>query len=177
MSSYFISINKSHISLRLRTKSWREECSWTVDFADDDDNKQDITYDNFDDEEVAHISVLGGSGLGEGGTSDSSSKELRHFTAIHSSWTFFPESVNVPVTSPTAMGSVASGSSSTSTTTASTSITTDSIQEQRLKHQITTLENELNDSSSMRDRDDMYEELRLAKREMRSLKPWYKRLW
>ena len=76
-----------------------------------------------------------------------------------------------------AMGSVASGSSSTSTTTASTSITTDSIQEQRLKHQITTLENDLKDPSSMRDRDDMYEELRLAKRELRSLKPWYRRLW
>ena len=134
-------------------------------------------YENFDDGEVAHISVLGGSGLGEEGTGDSSSKELRHFTAIHSSWTFFPESADVPVTPPTAMGSVASGSSSTSTTTASTSITTDSIQEQRLKHQITTLENDLKDPSSMRDRDDMYEELRLAKRELRSLKPWYKRLW
>jgi len=162
---------------RLRTKSWREECSWTIDFADDDnDKKQDITYENFDDAEVAHISVLGGSGLGEGGTSASSSKELRHFTAIHSSWTFFPES-DMPVTSPTAMGSVASGSSNTSTTTASTNISTDSLQEQRLKHQITTLEKDLKDPSSMRDRDDMYEELRLAKRELKSLKPWYKRLW
>ena len=55
--------------------------------------------------------------------------------------------------------------------------TDNSLRVQRLQYQIATLENDLKDSSSMRDRDDMAEELRLAKRELRSLKPWYKRFW
>ena len=82
------------------------------------------------------------------------------------------------MTSPTAMGSAAVSSSPSAPSSSVTVNTTDnSLQVQRLQYQIATLENDLRDSSSMRDRDDMAEELRLAKRELRSLKPWYKRFW
>jgi hypothetical protein len=47
---------------------------------------------------------------------------------------------------------------------------------QQLQHQITTLKQELNDPNSFRDRDGMYEELKQAKRELRSLKPWWRKI-
>ena len=85
--------------------------------------------------------------------------------------------MNNSVTSPTAMGSAAVSSCPSGPTSVTVNTTDNSLRVQRLQYQIATLENDLRDSSSMRDRDDMAEELRLAKRELRSLKPWYKRFW
>ena len=169
---------------RLRTIHWNEDCRWVVSFADDEeeeDSKED-TY-NTSEEKMFSISVLGNdtaqdAEMKHSKPTDQASRELRHLTAINSSWTYFPDSaMNNSVTSPTAMGSAAVSSSPSAPTSVTVNTTDNSLRVQRLQYQIATLENDLKDSSSMRDRDDMAEELRLAKRELRSLKPWYKRFW
>ena len=155
-----------------------------VSFADDEeeeDSKED-TY-NTSEENMFSISVLGNDTAQDAEEkhskpTDQASRELRHLTAINSSWTYFPDSaMNNSVTSPTAMGSAAVSSSPSAPSSVTVTTNDNSLQVQRLQYQIATLENDLRDSSSMRDRDDMAEELRLAKRELRSLKPWYKRFW
>ena len=168
---------------RLRTKSWNEDCRWVVSFGDDDEeSSKEDTY-NTDEENMFSISVLGNDIAQDAEKkhskpTDQASRDLRHLTAINSSWTYFPDSAkNNSVTSPTAMGSAAVTSSPSAPSSVTVNTTDNSLQVQRLQYQIATLENDLRDSSSMRDRDDMTEELRLAKRELRSLKPWYKRFW
>lgn len=170
-------------SERLRTTCWNKDCHWVVNFPEDDMKGEDSFGNDVDDnnDEVANIFVLSDDGTsldsqGRNKTSEDAAKELRHLTSIHASWTYFPESSsNTSSTSPTAMGSAAT--SSGNVVSASTSTSADSLQVQRLEHQIATLENELKSSSSMRDRDDMYGELKKAKREMRALKPWYRRVF
>mmetsp|Transcript_1506 Transcript_1506/g.3196 ORF Transcript_1506/g.3196 Transcript_1506/m.3196 type:complete len:434 (-) Transcript_1506:202-1503(-) len=163
---------------RIRTQSWNEDCRWVVSFVDPEDN--DVTVGNaFDgDDAVAQITGVGGASFdsqqeNKPSSSQEASKVLRHNTAIHSSWTYFPESANhTPAASPLGPATNAqAGSSDTPTDTSAESLDT-----LRLQHQIATLEQELKDPSSLRDRDGMYEELQMAKTELRSLKPWWRRL-
>ncbi|KAL7527615.1 hypothetical protein ACHAXR_002040 [Thalassiosira sp. AJA248-18] len=178
-------------SERIRTKSWNEDCHWAVSFADNEDLEEDgsvdvVGMDTSDD--LVSIEVVGSSfGGNKGSASEEASKALRHSTSIHSSWSFFPELANGTTTAQSSPGAVGSkpmnsplGSSTNASTagsssTSSSSTSNETLQMQRLQHQISTLEQELKDPSSLRDRDSMYEELRLAKKELRSLKPWWKR--
>ena len=162
---------------RLNTKSWNEDCRWVVTFADLEEDDSEGYADDLADSKSINL-------FNESHPTPShdASKVFRHSTSIHSSWSYFPEFASTS-SSPTALGSVAAslGSSNTaSTTDASTSkydTSTESLQIQKLQHQIATLERELKDPSSMRDRDGMYEELKLAKGELRSLKPWWRKFW
>jgi len=151
---------------RIRTKSWNEDCRWVVSFVDSEEDTNDATVGNaFDgDERGAPFTSQREQG---------SSNLLRHNTAIHSSWTYFPESSNhSPAASPLGPGRNAQGDSSDGTTTDTSAESLDAL---RLQHQVATLEQELKDPSSLRDRDGMYEELKLARRELRDLKPWWRR--
>ena len=169
----FSSISSSE---RIRTKSWNEDCRWTVSFADSED---DIDAGDA----ASQMTVLGDGSFfdprqgNDTSASQEASKALRHNTAIHSSWTYFPESVvNTPTASHLGSTGNAVAASASSSSNAS-SPSTESLQIQRLQHQIETLEHELNDPSSLRDRDSMHDELKLAKRELRGLKPWWGRYW
>jgi hypothetical protein len=162
---------------RIRTYCWREDCRWVVTFPDDDD-KNALTLDDV---------------IGNDVSLDSSSHEyslqkasdvLRHNTSIYSSWNYFPEASGI---SPTAALASTLGTPSAaakkgggtigSSNTVTTSSRMESLQIQKLQYDIAELERELKDPSSLRDRDSMYEELRLAKRELRKLKPWWRRIW
>lgn len=167
-------------SERIRTYCWREDCRWVVNFPDDDDDDDNnaVTLDgsigddaSFDPNSHPH-------------SLQNASDVLRHNTSIYSSWNYFPDSSG----SATAALASSLGSSSASTAvkkvgiagssnTTITSSSMESLQMQKLQYHISELERELKDPSSLRDRDSMYEELRLAKRELRKLKPWWRRLW
>ena len=111
---------------------------------------------------------------GETVSTHDASKELRHGTSIHSSWSYFPDLASRKSAASSSPGATRSAGTSTST---SVDTSEDSLNMQRLQYTIETLERELKDPSSMRDRDSMYEELRMAKRELRGLKPWWGRFW
>lgn len=183
---------------RLRTGSWSKDCRWVVSFVDDDESESEATDksggNNIDDL-VADVVVYGDKGAdvvmaAAGGSlsqEDDNSEVLRKSTSIHSSWSYFPELANGtaaptgPASSPlgTSMGAGGRSASSASSATQqqpSMSISNDDLRIQQLQHQITTLKQELNDPNSFRDRDSMYEELNQAKRELRSLKPWWRRI-
>lgn len=154
----------------IRTKSWNEECRWTVSFAatdDDDGDGAGMSGDVPLSSDAAFEESERPSKLIE------ASKELRHDTAVNSSWSQFPDTGNVAGAGSNSAPANATGASSSNS---AASTPNESLLVQKLKYQIETLERELQDPSSMRDRDGMYEELRLAKRELKSLKPWYRRL-
>lgn len=159
---------------RLRTGSWRKDCRWTISFtdpeSDDVDDNNDVA---FGDKQTLHP-TMGESESHVEGNSDS----LRKNTSIHSSWSYFAELDNGAVSSskPTSpLGASMGGSGSVSTSSKQPSISSyDDLRIEQLQHQIATLKQELNDPSSFRDRDDMYAELKQAKRELRSLKPWWR---
>jgi len=175
---------------RLRTGSWSKDCRWVVSFVDDDENESEVTDKNGGDIDglVADIVVYGDKGAdamtaGWSPSQDDNSDLLRKSTSIHSSWSYFPELANGAVPGPassplgTSMGaSGRSASASSKQQQPSMSISNEDLRIQQLQHQITTLKQELNDSNSFRDRDSMYEELKQAKSELRSLKPWYRRI-
>jgi len=166
-------------SERIRTYCWREDCRWVVNFPDDDDDDNAAALDGT----IGDYASLGSNSHDH--SQQNASDVLRHNTSIYSSWNYFPESSG----SATAALASSLGSSSASTaakkigiagssnTTTSTSSSMDSLQMQKLQYHISELERELKDPSSLRDRDSMYEELRLAKQELRKLKPWWRRLW
>jgi len=155
----------------IRTKSWNEDCRWVVNFSDSDDGSVGGTANDF-------APIDGGLSDSFGGNtaSEEASKELLHNTSIHSSWSYFADLASTAATSPLGSRSVTT-SATAGSSTASATVSADPLQAQKLQHQIATLEEELKDSSSLRDRDGMYEELRLAKRELRGLKPLWKRFW
>ncbi|KAL7475391.1 hypothetical protein ACHAW6_001307 [Cyclotella cf. meneghiniana] len=100
---------------------------------------------------------------------------LRH-TSIHSSWSYFPDDNSSTTSKAT--------SSKVPAATRSSEILVNNIKDlkseriEQLKYQISTLEKSLSDPSSLRDRDDMYAELKLAKQELSGIKPkWWKRIW
>ena len=158
---------------RIRTKSWNEDCRWVVSFADADGG-DDSESAKLEEERETLLSLFGES---KPAPSPGASDELRHKTSIHPSWEYFADAPastaggSKPVAS--SMGSTAS----VSAYSASAAQSAESLQVQKLEYDIVTLEKELKDPSSLRDRDGMYEELRAAKRELRSLKPWWKRYW
>eukprot|EP00985_Skeletonema_marinoi_P016423 scaffold8832_cov128-Skeletonema_marinoi.AAC.3 len=173
---------------RLRTGSWSKDCRWVVSFTDDEESEEvDNSGGNMDDL-VADIVVYGDKGVEAMGASESPSEDnnselLRKSTSIHSSWSYFPELANgaAPGPASSALGaSMGAGGRSPSTQTKqqqpSMSLSNTDLRIQQLQHQITTLKQELNDPNSFRDRDGMYEELNQAKRELRSLKPWWRRV-
>ncbi len=173
---------------RLRTGSWSKDCRWVVSFTDDDESEATDKHVGGDiGDLVADIVVYGDNGAdameASGSPSeDDNSELLRKSTSIHSSWSYFPELVNGtapgPASSPlgTSMGAGGrSASASTKQQQPSMSLSNDDLRIQQLQHQITTLKQELNDPNSFRDRDGMYEELKQAKSELRSLKPWWRR--
>ena len=174
------SFNSRQTDERIRTKFWNADCRWAVSFADSDDKEEE----KIDDGIMVNMNDLMrvdgiNSSLGEISSEDAA-KVLRHSTAINSSWTYFPGSANTQASPAVASSLGAHNASSTSTSGAAgtpVSTSNESLQMQRLQHQIGMLEKELNDPSSLRDRDGMYEELKMAKRELRGLKPWYKRVW
>lgn len=111
---------------------------------------------------------------------------LRSNTSIHSSWTYFSELANGSSNGNASVSSKFGGESSSQS--ASTSSTKDvssngdfsqnNLRIQQLQNQITSLQNELKDPSSLRDIDTIQDELAMAKKELRSLKPgFWKRLW
>ncbi|KAL9178752.1 hypothetical protein ACHAXT_003883 [Thalassiosira profunda] len=160
---------------RIRTKSWNEDCRWVVSFADAD-GSDDSDSAKLEEERKTLLSLFGEN---KPVPSPDASNELRHMTSIHPSWAYFADAPastggSKPVAS--SMGSTASVSTS-SASGASAAQSAESLQVQKLEYDIATLEKELKDPSSLRDRDGMYEELRAAKRELRSLKPWWKRYW
>ncbi len=113
------------------------------------------------------------------GKEGSAPKELRHDT--HSSRLYFPEPADDMVDTPSGnAGNAPVGSAGTKAVgpgNASAPSYGETLQIQKVQHQIEMLEKELNDPSSMRDWDGMCEELTLTKRELRSLKPWWGRCW
>ncbi len=174
---------------RLRTGSWSKDCRWVISFVDDESESEatDKNVGNIDDL-VADIVVYGDKGaeaMTAGGSTseDDNSDLLRKSTSIHSSWSYFPELANGaapgPASSPLGTSMGASGrsvSASANQQQPSMSISNEDLRIQQLQHQITTLKQELNDPNSFRDRDSMYEELKQAKAELRSLKPWWRRI-
>lgn len=168
------------MSERIRTYCWREDCRWVVTFPDDDDNNE-------------HVATLDGSIVENDSLLDSyphehslksASDVLRHNTSIYSSWNYFPETLGSSATSALAssLGSSSAtakkvGAVGSSKYTSTTSSSMESLEIQKLQYFISELERELKDPSSLRDRDSMYEELKLARRELRKLKPWWRRIW
>ena len=148
----------------IRTKSWNEDCLWVVNFCNSDDGSNGGTVAN-------DFGIEGGLSDSFGGSTASpkASKELLHNTSIHSSWSYFSNLASTVATS--LLGSRSVTTSTAGSSNASTAVSTDPLQAQKLQHQIETLEEELKDSSSLGDRDGMDEELQLAKRELRGLKP------
>ena len=173
---------------RLRTGSWSKDCRWVVSFTDDEDSGEVNNSGGKMDDLVSDIVVYGDKGVDAMGASESPSDDnnselLRKSTSIHSSWSYFPELANCAAPGPasSALGaSMGAGGRSPSTQTKqqqpSMSLSNADLRIQQLQHQITTLKQELNDPNSFRDRDGMYEELQQAKRELRSLKPWWRRM-
>ena len=104
---------------------------------------------------------------------------LRRSTAIHSSWTHFPDAAVVAAPLASSLGSAAAPGSVASSSAGGNSPSYDSqsLLVQGLEYRISALEGELRDPSNMRDRDDMREELTSARRELRSLRPWWRRGW
>ena len=167
---------------RLRTGSWSKDCRWVVSFTDVEES--DATDKN---DLVADIVVYGDKGeeataSSESPSEDNNSEMLRKCTSIHSSWSYFPELANGaapgPASSPLGTSMGAGGRSATATKQQQPimSMSNDDLRIQQLQHQISTLKQELNDPNSFRDRDSMYEELKQAKSELRSLKPWWRRI-
>ena len=166
---------------RLRTGSWSKDCRWVVSFVDDEeseatDNQGDL---------VADIVVYGDKGeesmvANESPSEANNSEMLRKSTSIHSSWSYFPELASGAAPGPALGPSMGAGGRSASATTKqqqpSMSMSNDDLRIQQLQHQISTLKQELNDPNSFRDRDSMYDELKQAKSELRSLKPWWRRI-
>ncbi len=168
---------------RLRTGSWSKDCRWVVSFTDDEESEATDKNDL-----VADIVVYGDMKeetmvANEAPSEENNSDLLRKNTSIHSSWSYFPELANgaAPSSASSPLGtSMGAGGRSTSAATKqqqpSMSISNDDLRIQQLQHQISTLKQELNDPNSLRDRDGMYEELNQAKQELRSLKPWWRRI-
>mmetsp|Transcript_27720 Transcript_27720/g.53675 ORF Transcript_27720/g.53675 Transcript_27720/m.53675 type:complete len:473 (+) Transcript_27720:157-1575(+) len=112
---------------------------------------------------------------------------LRSNTSIHSSWTYFAELANGSSNGNAPVSSKFGGESSTQSASSTTStkhvssngdFSQDNLRIQQLQNQITSLQNELKDLSSLRDIDTIQEELAMAKKELRSLKPgFWRRLW
>jgi hypothetical protein len=162
---------------RLRTGSWSKDCRWVVSFTDEEESEEADKSGGNIDQLAADIVVYGDKGVEPMGASESPSEDnnselLRKSTSIHSSWSYFPELSNglapAPASSPLG-ASMGGGGLSPSTPT-------NDLRIQQLQHQITTLKKELNDPNSFRDRDGMYAELKQAKSELRSLKPWWRRI-
>jgi len=161
---------------RIRTKNWNEDCHWVVSFPGSEDGTGGAVSDLMPAE-----AAEGGMTFSDPSTenkvsvSEDASKVLRNSTSVHSSWSYFPDLANsTPAASPSGSNRM------TSTTTsgmATESTSNESLQVQALQHQIATLERDLKDPSSLRDRDSMHDELRLAKRELKSLKPLWRRFW
>ncbi|KAL3803892.1 hypothetical protein HJC23_004054 [Cyclotella cryptica] len=108
--------------------------------------------------------------------SNEASKILLHHTSIHSSWSYFPD-VNT-FTNSEGMSSKVSASKKPSAMPRHSDKDLTSARVEQLKYQISTLEKELKDPSSLRDRDDMYAELKNAKEELKGIAPkWWKQIW
>ena len=182
---------------RIRTRGWNEECRWAVTFPDDDgddDGGGDPEEGGDDDGSRGRNASASPSSWSDGASSTSSlaaaaaaaamaaALHLRRNTAIRSSWTHFPDAAVVAAPLASSLGSVAASSASVSSSSSAAggnapSYDAKSLLVQGLEYRISALESELRDPSCMRDRDDMREELASARREMRSLKPWWKRGW
>ena len=100
-----------------------------------------------------------------------SALHLRRNTAIHSSWTYFPN--NTTTTTAPLASSLGSSSSSSSSTT--NKVDDKQLLIQKLQYQIQQIQAEINDSNSLRNIDDMHEEINICKDELRKLVPWFKR--
>ena len=180
---------------RIRTGGWNEECRWAVTFPDDgdDDGGGDPEGGGDDDDgsRERNASASSPSSWNDGASSTSSlaaaaamaaALHLRRNTAIRSSWTHFPDAAVVAAPLASSLGSVAASSASVSSSSSpgggnAPSYDAKSLLVQGLEYRISALESELRDPACMRDRDDMHEELASARRELRSLKPWWKRGW
>ena len=103
-----------------------------------------------------------------------SALHLRRNTAIHSSWTYFPNNTTT-TTAPLASSLGSSSSSSSSSSTTTNKVDDKQLLIQKLQYQIQQIQAEINDSNSLRNIDDMYEEINICKDELRKLVPWYKR--
>jgi hypothetical protein len=184
---------------RIRTRGWNEECRWAVTFLDDDDDGDDDgggdpEEGGDDDGSRERNASASPSSWSDGASSTSSlaaaaaaaamaaALHLRRNTAIRSSWTHFPDAAVVAAPLASSLGSVGASSASVSSSSSpgggnAPSYDAKSLLVQGLEYRISALECELRDPSCMRDRDDMREELASARRELRSLKPWWKRSW
>jgi len=166
---------------RLRTGTWNKDCRWVVSFTDDEESEEaDKSVVNID-HLVADIVVYGDEGAEPTGASESPSENdnsdlLRKITSIHSSWSYFPELSNGVASTPLGASMGGGARSPSAPTKQETSMSNDDLRKQQLQHQITSLKQELNDPNSLRDRDGMYAELKQAKSELRSLKPWWRRI-
>lgn len=149
---------------------------WVLQFADtDEDNNSssnitDDAMDNLDGD-------MSSERLPEGAAD---AKILRHCTSINSSWSYFPNistssnGLKSGATTNPSMKAAANSGSATSNADNSKNI----VRIQQLEYQIASLQNEMKDSASLRDRDTMEEELKLFKSELRSLQPrWWRRVW
>lgn len=172
-SFHFVSTSE-----RIRTTSWNKNCRWIVSFlTDDEDGGSTFSTD------AAAITLHGGGSNKpeELSKSEDASKELRHGTSIHSAWTYFSEAAMSSSAVASSMGTTTNIGEADSppllnTSVQSSSRTADSLRMEALKHTISSLETELKDPNSLRDRDGMYEEIRAAKSELRKLRPWWRRL-
>ena len=172
-SFHFVSTSE-----RIRTTSWNKNCRWIVSFPTDDEDG-----DNTFSTDVAAITLHGGgSNKSEDlSRSEIASKGLRHNTSIHSAWTHFSEASMSSSAVASSMGTTTNIGEADSppvlnTSVQSSSTTADALRMEALKHTISSLEAELKDPNSLRDRDGMYEEMRAAKSELRKLRPWWRRL-
>ena len=172
-SFHFVSTSE-----RIRTTSWNKNCRWIVSFPTDDEDG-----DNTFSTDVAAITLHGGGSnkSEELSRSEIASKGLRHNTSIHSAWTHFSEASMSSSAVASSMGTTTNIGEADSppvlnTSVQSSSTTADALRMEALKHTISSLEAELKDPNSLRDRDGMYEEMRAAKSELRKLRPWWRRL-
>lgn len=170
---------------RLRTGTWSQDCRWVVNFVDDEESEDTDKSGGNIDHLFADVVVYGDKGVEPMGAIESPSEDinsdlLRRSTSIHSSWSYFPQLSNGvapgPASSPLASSMGGGSHSPSESTNRQRSMSNNDLKIQQLQHQITTLKQELNDPNSLRDRDGMYAELKEANSELRSMKPWWRRI-
>jgi hypothetical protein len=174
---------------RIRTHGWNKDCYWVISFPDNDNTATSDATSTADDDDIVvmndgtfYSSSDNNHSYGSAMTSTTATTtsafsataaaalHLRRNTAIHSSWTYFPNNT----TTTTAPLASSLGSSSSSTTT-NKRVDDKQLLISKLQYQIQQIQTEINDSNSLRNIDNMYEEINSYKNELRKLVPWYKR--